>query len=890
MNRLLILLTALLFFIGCNQKPAKVHLTPDITISFAPHANGVAVDSKFLVDFKKEVLLTGIDSQIKLHKENNDLNLTLSFEKSGNYLVITPARKLSYGQNYQLNFKSALSFSDGTSLGSDYTYSFVSAQSTDTIKPTISEIKPTDNDNNISIYTNFTITHSEAIDPTTLDDTTVSLLKDGVTPVSIKIIAGSEKIIVQPRSILDFNSSYTLSLNGYSDLSGNRLDTQNYHFSTQIAPTPSTSTISPATTLPLFETYKGYSYFLDSGQSNLLVYSMSPVTHNIINTNTTQSFTPSATIHTMKRYGDYLYLALDNNITMFGIANPAVPTTSFFATGIIDQNITTMAFNDTLALFASESDHTLRIYAKNSDSDFSSLYLDTNVNTPNHCQIRQNYAYCLDDMNITAYDMTDPQSITKTTLTTSSNPLYGLALSADGKTLFSSGFNGSANVIINSYTLSTPLSLQLQSTYTFANVFEAAQHTLIAHDHTLFAAFNTVSSVYLIDISDLTHLVVRQTFNATKTTDMKMTQENIYDELYLADANILGNFMIIPIDSEKPLVDAKTIDTSSKPYIIKHHKSLGSNNDLFYVGFSDGFSIYDSNFTASTPLLTYQTDAPVRAVAVAENTQASSMPYVALALGEKGAKLLELNSATNPTAVVKEKLLEGYGSIQSVETYGADGVLFLCGDQGITELNVTQDISKPVLINQITTPPLRKILLDQSSMYLYAIAEEENSTNIYRFVFTNNNPLQSLSILTPITASAHPYDIAVNSYGTVFAALGDKGVDLFSAVSSVPDYTISTPGFAMRVSSEDSNLFQTYQRGGILLVSDLTGVTHIDFETNTSNFGQLLGANFTAFTPYHGDGFVYDAVIKYVYSSGSYLINYITNDNKIHHINGTHHE
>ena len=888
MNRFFLFLFMIVFFFGCEQKPTSVSVGPDISVSFAAYDNGVAVNSRFLVDFKKEVLLEGIETLIYLNPEGADQNLSLSFEKEGNFLIITPSFTLSYNQKYELHFSKNLSFSDHTTLQKDYTYYFTSADSSDTTKPTLTQSTPANSDTNASIYTTISLTHSEAINPITLNSNTVSLKNSNGDLIAAKLISGAQRLLIKPLKALDYNTSYTLTLSGYSDLSANLLDTQTLSFTTEVTPSFSDYNFSISSAIASVESYKGYLYFLDG--TNLLSYSMSLQNFNVADTSNTKSVT--GTHRALKRHGNYLYIAHDATVSVSSLAAPSTPATPQSITGYInDLNVTDMTFNTNYGVFSSTIDNNVSFYALNTPTDFSFKYED-NLSSPSACAMdADNYAYCMGSSTLRRYNL-NSSTLSKADLYTPSGDGIpsNVAISKDANHLFFTDIYNLSDVILYAYDTSdkSNSTITQESNITLANFTYNDTIYLKRYDNLLFAASNISSTVYVIDISDPKALKIAYTFttNTSGHNKIHITQDNGFDELIIPE--FLGaNFSLIPIDRIKNMLDKKSLTTASKPYVMKVFYDANS-HPVYAVGFSDGVALYDENFTNNTPFFSYKTTAPVRDISIESNLNATSY-YMSLALGDQGVKLLELNSLLKGVSVTNQGSISNIGTIYSVYTHGFDSTLISGGSEGIYEHNITAGIDKASQMNHyLNNTPIKKLYFNDPT--LYALPLDTSDFSIYRFTYNLNNGL-SLSALSTITTSAYVYDVFENNEGHLFVALGEKGVALYSAGPTLFK-TIKTPGFAKSLSFEYAKRGTASQTllGGFLLIADITGVSRIEYEHNASSTGQIISAQLSNFTPYADDGYVYDAVLGYDSNTYTYYVNYITSDKKIHQVGSLDHD
>jgi hypothetical protein len=126
----------------------------------------------------------------------------------------------------------------------------------DTISPTINNVSPADQSQNVSLGTNIEATFSETMNASTLTTSTFTLTKQGSsTPVSATVSYSSttNKATFNPSSNLASNTTYMATIKGGStgakDSAGNAL-AQDYSWSFTIGPPPDTTAPRVSTATP----------------------------------------------------------------------------------------------------------------------------------------------------------------------------------------------------------------------------------------------------------------------------------------------------------------------------------------------------------------------------------------------------------------------------------------------------------------------------------------------------------------------------------------------------------------------------------------------------------------------------------------------------------------
>ncbi|HLO28815.1 MAG TPA: NPCBM/NEW2 domain-containing protein, partial [Anaerolineales bacterium] len=130
----------------------------------------------------------------------------------------------------------------------------------DTTPPTVTSVSPADGSTNVVVTANTTATFSEGMDPTSLNTSTVFLVKQGTTtpiPAVVTYDPTTKTVTLDPNAKLEAGVTYMATVkggaNGVKDLAGNPLTTDKVWSFITSANQPPTATINqPASTL----TYK----------------------------------------------------------------------------------------------------------------------------------------------------------------------------------------------------------------------------------------------------------------------------------------------------------------------------------------------------------------------------------------------------------------------------------------------------------------------------------------------------------------------------------------------------------------------------------------------------------------------------------------------------------
>src|SRR5919112_5861496 len=153
--------------------------------------------------------------------------------------------------------------SSGTVVGTGgtgsgyYWHNIMDLGSADTVAPTVSGVAPADGTTDAAVTANVEATFSEAMEPTTISDSTFTLAKQGSSQsvaASVSYDAATKKATLDPSTELDPGATYSATVKGGTvgakDLAGNPLGVdKTWSFGTAAAPPPPPDITAPETTI-----------------------------------------------------------------------------------------------------------------------------------------------------------------------------------------------------------------------------------------------------------------------------------------------------------------------------------------------------------------------------------------------------------------------------------------------------------------------------------------------------------------------------------------------------------------------------------------------------------------------------------------------------------------
>jgi len=175
-------------------------------------------------------------STVTLVKDGTTTSIgaTVSYDEASKKVTLDPSTDLEASTKYMATVKGG---ADGAKdqannpLAANKVWSFTtesSSSSGDTTAPTVSSVTPANGATGVSRSTSVTATFSEAMDPATLTNSTVTL-KAGTTTVTLTVSydAASQKVTLKPSSSLSYQTKYTATVkggtSGAKDQTGNAL-------------------------------------------------------------------------------------------------------------------------------------------------------------------------------------------------------------------------------------------------------------------------------------------------------------------------------------------------------------------------------------------------------------------------------------------------------------------------------------------------------------------------------------------------------------------------------------------------------------------------------------------------------------------------------------------
>jgi len=219
-----------------NTPISAPDVTPPIVSSNSPlnNATNIPTDTTLSVIFSEEIDPSTIDSNTFI--VNNGVTGTISYDVGTITATFTPATNLSYSTTYTATITTGVEDLALNPLQADFSWSFTTASAPDTTPPAIEYTNPINDSVDVPVNSSIFVTFSEDIDPSTLDDSSMSL-NNGVSG-TVNYDPSTKVATFTPSNNLSFETNYTVTLTtDILDLAGNPLqEAFSWSFTTASAP------------------------------------------------------------------------------------------------------------------------------------------------------------------------------------------------------------------------------------------------------------------------------------------------------------------------------------------------------------------------------------------------------------------------------------------------------------------------------------------------------------------------------------------------------------------------------------------------------------------------------------------------------------------------------
>ncbi len=163
---------------------------------------------------------------------------TISLVRQGRVVQIVPDAALSPNSLYNFEITTGVLDLQGNPAGAAFTSSFTTGTVTDNIMPEVVKLSPPNGSIDIGIDVPFKFRFDEPVNPLSVTGQTILITdgNDALVPCTINFMSdatnGTQDVIISPQAPLTASSTYTVTVDGVEDLSGNLVVPRTIQFMT----------------------------------------------------------------------------------------------------------------------------------------------------------------------------------------------------------------------------------------------------------------------------------------------------------------------------------------------------------------------------------------------------------------------------------------------------------------------------------------------------------------------------------------------------------------------------------------------------------------------------------------------------------------------------------
>ncbi len=271
---------------------------PSVTSeSPASGATGVAVSSPVTATFNEAVQSSTISFTLT-NSAGTSVPAAVSYNSSNYTVTLTPSSALAYGTTYTATVSGARDTA-GDPMSGPVTWSFT----TDAAQPAVASYTPASGAIGVAVSSPVTATFNEAVQSSTISFTLTNSAGTSV-PAAVSYNSSNYAVTLTPSSALAFGTTYTATVSGAKDTSGDPMSGPvTWSFTTdKVQPavtsyTPASGAIGVAVSSPVTATFN------EAVQSNTISFTLTnnagtsvPATVSYNSSNNTVTLTPSSAL------------------------------------------------------------------------------------------------------------------------------------------------------------------------------------------------------------------------------------------------------------------------------------------------------------------------------------------------------------------------------------------------------------------------------------------------------------------------------------------------------------------------------------------------------------------------------------------------------------------
>jgi hypothetical protein len=194
--------------------------------------------------------VNGTNVTLRNNQTNALVASTVSLDGTGMVIRLVPNAVLAVSTTYCYSVQNV----QGTNgkAAQNFSACFTTGTSSQTVAPTVVAVSPADQLGNVPTNANIRVLFSGAIDPMTVNGTTIQVSSGGqpVTPGSISFSNSNQIVQIMPQSALPGSTVMTLTISGVKDIAGNAVAAHTTQFITGATPQTSNSVVVVSTNPP----------------------------------------------------------------------------------------------------------------------------------------------------------------------------------------------------------------------------------------------------------------------------------------------------------------------------------------------------------------------------------------------------------------------------------------------------------------------------------------------------------------------------------------------------------------------------------------------------------------------------------------------------------------
>lgn len=208
-----------------SQQSETDDLPPQISSTNPPsNATGISVNTAIVVSFSEPINASTINTAtFFLTNSNTPISANVSYANTT--AILTPMNSLDFDDTYTATLSTSVQDTAGNALAENFSWNFTTGNQPDNNAPQVTSTAPTNNQNNVPVTSNITVTFNEQINTSTITNESFFLeLGNNDIEGEFSFSANGTSVTLAPDDDLEFEENYTVTLTtDIEDLAGNNL-------------------------------------------------------------------------------------------------------------------------------------------------------------------------------------------------------------------------------------------------------------------------------------------------------------------------------------------------------------------------------------------------------------------------------------------------------------------------------------------------------------------------------------------------------------------------------------------------------------------------------------------------------------------------------------------